>query len=74
MMLLRYLPLLGGSVMIAAAIAVLGRDFYRLRRCRQSELIARRKHRAAPWHITLALALLAWGSMVLSLGIVIFPS
>jgi regulator of protease activity HflC (stomatin/prohibitin superfamily) len=78
MVLLKYLLLLGGAGMIAAAIAMLSRDLYLISKHR--ELVA--TSGAAPvspapavhWRAELALALLAWGPIILAMGIVVVPS
>ena len=80
MIFLRYLLLWGGEAMIAAAIGLLSRDLY---------LYLTFKHRRQPpdattppagdppsvhWKASLALALLAWGPIILATGIVVVPS
>lgn len=78
MILFKYLLLLGGGGMIAAAIGMLSRDLYLLAKHKQS-LPA---EGAAPvpeppavhWRAVLALALLAWGPIILAMGIVVVPS
>ena len=78
MILLKYLLMLGGVGMIAAAVAMLSRDVFLLIRHKQSIPA----DGAAPlteapvvrWRVPVALALLAWGPILLALGIVIVPS
>ena len=78
MIFLRYLLLWGGVAMIAVAIALLSRDLYQLFKHTQS----RSADGAAPagpppgvnWKTPLTLALLAWGPIILSTGIVVVPS
>ena len=78
MILLKYLLLLGGVGMIAAAIAMLSRDVFLLIRHKQSIPA----EGAAPlteapvvgWRVPVALALPAWGPILLALGIVVVPS
>jgi len=73
MIFLRYLLLWGGVAMIAAAIIMLSRDLYQLLKHNQ----ARSAEGAAPagpgpainWKTPLALALIAWGPIILSSGI-----
>jgi regulator of protease activity HflC (stomatin/prohibitin superfamily) len=78
MLFLKYLLMSAGIVMMLVAAAILSRDLYLELRYRQTM--------AAPgggplppiprirWRSTLALALLAWGPLLLSLGIVVVPS
>jgi regulator of protease activity HflC (stomatin/prohibitin superfamily) len=82
MIFLRYLLLWSGAGMIAAAVAILARDFY---------LAAKHKHALATavtapvpdapeipwrqdWRNAIALAVLAWVPILLSYGIVVVPS
>ena len=82
MVFLRYLLLWSGAGMIAAAVAILARDFY---------LAAKHKHALATaatapvpdapeihwrqdWRNAIALAVLAWIPILLSYGIVVVPS
>src|SRR4029077_11161249 len=78
MILLKYLLLLGGVGMIAAAIAMLSRDVFLLIKHKQSiPAEAAAPLTEAPvvrWRAPLALALLAWGPILLALGIVVVPS
>jgi hypothetical protein len=76
MLFLKYLLMGGGLGMIVAAAGMLGYDLY-------LELLYRRAEAAgatlpqAPyirWRGSLALGLLAWGPILLSLGIVLVPS
>src|SRR5271166_4023933 len=78
MLALRYLLITGGLGMILAAVSILGYDLYR-------ELMYRRAL-ATPgegpvpplpqwrWRTSLALALLAWGPILLAFSIVVVPS
>ena len=79
MIFLRYLLLWGGAGMIAAALGILARDLY---------LATKHKEQTAPveagqpsppapfihWRSAIALALLAWGPILLAFGIVVVPS
>jgi regulator of protease activity HflC (stomatin/prohibitin superfamily) len=62
--------------MIVAAIAILARDFYLDMKYKQSLTTADKGSipPAIHWHPALALALLAWGPILLALGIVVVPS
>ena len=78
MLFLKYLLMLGGIGMITVAAAILAYDVYLEMKYRQT-LAAAGEGRLPPvpqvrWRSSLALALLAWGPMVLSLGIVVVPS
>ena len=78
MLALKYLLIAGGLGMILVAVSILGYDLYR-------EVLYRRAL-ATPgagtlpplpqwrWRISLALALLAWGPILLALSIVVVPS
>src|SRR5271155_3867859 len=78
MLLLKYLPMWGGIGMIALAAGILAYDFYLEMKYQQALASAG----AGPlprvpqvrWRTSLALVLLAWGPIVLSLGIVVVPS
>src|SRR5229473_3108459 len=78
MVFLRYLLLWGGTGMIAAAAAILARDFYLAAKHKPSLTAAG----AGPaleapsfhWRNAIALALLAWVPILLSYGIVVVPS
>src|SRR5258705_8349454 len=82
MVFLRYLLLWGGAGMIAAAIAILARDFYLITRHKQSLATADAGPApAAPnidwrrdWRNAIALGLLAWVPILLSYGIVVVPN
>jgi regulator of protease activity HflC (stomatin/prohibitin superfamily) len=77
MLALKYLLISGGLGMILAAVSILGYDLYR-------ELLYRRALAtpgAGPgrpvqwrWRTSLALALLAWGPILLAFSIVVVPS
>jgi regulator of protease activity HflC (stomatin/prohibitin superfamily) len=78
MLFLKYLLTLGGIGMIAVAAGILACDIYLEMKYRQALAVAG----AGPlppvpqmrWRSSLALALLAWGPIVLALGIVVVPS
>jgi regulator of protease activity HflC (stomatin/prohibitin superfamily) len=80
MVFLRYLLLWGGAGMIAAAAAILARDFYLAAKQKQS--LATAGAGPAPeapnihwhWPNAVVLALLAWAPILLSYGIVVVPS
>ena len=78
MVFLRYLLLWGGAGMIATAVAILVRDFYVAAKHKQS--VATAGPGPAPeapsihWRNAVVLALLAWGPILLSYGIVVVPS
>lgn len=78
MILLKYLLLLGGAGMIAATIAMLSRDLYQLIKYKQlvpvEGAVVRPQAPNVRWRGPLALALLAWGPILLALGIVVVPS
>lgn len=77
MVLLRYLLLLGGAGMIVSAIALLARDVHLLLRNRQmqsGDAGAVSELPSVRWRAPLALALLAWGPIILALGIIVVPS
>ena len=77
MLFLKYLLLCGGIGMIVAAIAILARDVYFEMKYRQSLAAGATPTHARPaihWRNSLALALLAWGPILLALSIVVVPS
>src|SRR5215469_8540823 len=77
MLFIRYFLWLGGAGMMAAAIAMLSRDLYLLARHKQLEAAGTTPITEVPevrWRAPLALALLAWGPILLALGIVVVPS
>jgi regulator of protease activity HflC (stomatin/prohibitin superfamily) len=78
MIFLKYLLMLGGAGMIAAAIAMLSRDVYLIFKHKQSATTDPASPAAEPpslrWRAPLALALLAWGPILLALGFVVVPS
>jgi regulator of protease activity HflC (stomatin/prohibitin superfamily) len=77
MVLFKYLLLLVGTGMIGAAVALLSRDLYRISQLRKLPAPPGASTRAAAevhWRAALALALLAWGPILLAMGIVIVPS
>jgi regulator of protease activity HflC (stomatin/prohibitin superfamily) len=77
MLFLKYFLLCGGIGMIVAAIAILARDLYFEMKYRQSLAAATTPANPRPeihWRNSLALALLAWGPILLALSIVVVPS
>src|SRR3954447_15504524 len=77
MLFLKYLLLWGGIGMIVAAIAILVRDLYFEMKYHQSLAAGTTPANARPeihWRNSLALALLAWGPILLALSIVVVPS
>jgi regulator of protease activity HflC (stomatin/prohibitin superfamily) len=77
MIFLKYVLLLSGTGMMAAAIAILWRDLYLLTRHRQASAAGAGVAEEPPaidWRSALAFALLAWGPILLSLGLVVVPS
>src|SRR5436305_11211896 len=77
MLFLKYVLLCGGVGMIVAAIAILARDFYFEMKYRQSLAAGTTPANARPeihWRNSLALALLAWGPILLAVSIVVVPS
>lgn len=77
MVLFKYLMLLGGAGMIAAAVALLSRDVYLLLQHKRTQAIPDTPAQPAPqthWRGALALSLLAWGPIILAMGIVVVPS
>jgi len=77
MLFLKYLLLWGGIGMIVADVAILARDFYFEMKYRQSLAAGTAPANTRPeihWRNSLALALLAWGPILLALSIVVVPS
>ncbi len=77
MILFKYLMILGGAGMIAAAIALLSRDVYLISQHKRSSSSPDTPAPPAPathWRGALALALLAWGPILIAMGIVVVPS
>ena len=77
MLFLKYLLLWGGIGMIVADVAILARDFYFEMKYRQSLAAGTTPANTRPeihWRNSLALALLAWGPILLALSIVVVPS
>ena len=78
MLALKYLLISGGFGMILAALSILSYDLYRELMYRTP--LAMMGTEPAPtrpewrWRTSLALALLAWGPMLLALSIVVVPS
>lgn len=75
MLLIKYLLLAGGLGMILGSVALLAHDWYleiNYRRPLGSE--APIPVRAIRWRVAVALALLAWGPILIALGIVVVPS
>jgi regulator of protease activity HflC (stomatin/prohibitin superfamily) len=79
MIFLRYLLLWGGAGMIAAAIGILAHDLYLVAKHKQQVATAEPAQPSPPapfihWRSAIALVLLAWGPIILALGIVVVPS
>jgi regulator of protease activity HflC (stomatin/prohibitin superfamily) len=77
MLFIKYLLLWGGIAMIAAAIAILVRDFYFEFRYRQAVTSGTTPLPTRPeihWRSSIALALIAWGPILLALSIFVVPS
>jgi regulator of protease activity HflC (stomatin/prohibitin superfamily) len=77
MLFLKYLLLCGGIAMVAVAIGILARDFYFGLEYRRSLTAGTTPAPANPeihWRASIALALLAWGPILLALSIVVVPS
>lgn len=77
MIFLKYLLLLGGAGMIVTAVAILGRDLYLLAQHKRSAALATGPVPEAPlihWRSAIALALLAWGPLLIAMGIAVVPS
>lgn len=76
MLALKYFLMVGGFAMIAAVAAILIYDLYRERLYRRA--IETGRAATAPivlrWRTSLALAMLAWGPLLLAFSIVIVPS
>jgi regulator of protease activity HflC (stomatin/prohibitin superfamily) len=77
MLALKYLLMSGGLGMILAAMGILGFDLYRELKYRRA--VATPESNVPPepewrWRISLALALLAWGPILLAFSIVVVPS
>jgi regulator of protease activity HflC (stomatin/prohibitin superfamily) len=77
MLFMKYMLLWGGIAMIAAAIAILARDFYFESKYRQAVASGATPVPTQPqthWRSSIALALIAWGPILLALSIVVVPS
>src|SRR5437879_9954336 len=77
MLFLKYLLMSGGIAMIVIAAGILAYDFYLEIRHRQAQATPEAAPTAAPhirWRTSLALALLAWGPLLIAAGIVVVPS
>ena len=77
MLFLKYLLMWGGVGMIVAAAGILAYDVYfelQYRRAREKTTVPLPPTPVVRWRGALALALLAWGPMLLALGIVVVPS
>jgi regulator of protease activity HflC (stomatin/prohibitin superfamily) len=75
MIFLRYLLWWGGIGMIAAAIGILARDLYLVKKQKVNlEAGPVPEAPAIHWRSAIALALLAWGPIIMALGIVVVPS
>ena len=77
MLFLKYLLTSGGIAMMVIAAGILAYDFYLEIRHRQTQAMPEAAPTAAPhirWRTSLALALLAWGPLLIAAGIVVVPS
>ena len=78
MLALRYLLITGGLAMIIAAVCILTYDLYREMLYRRSMETPGGATGAAPvavrWRTSLALAMLAWGPLLVAFSIVVVPS
>ena len=78
MLTLKYLLITGGLAMILAAVCILTYDLYRLLLYRRALETPGGAAGAAPvavrWRASLALAMLAWGPMLIAFSIVVVPS
>jgi regulator of protease activity HflC (stomatin/prohibitin superfamily) len=77
MVFLKYLLLLVGTGMIAAAVAIVSRDLYRISKHKPLLTTPDPRIPTAPeahWRAVVALAVLAWGPIILAMGIVVVPS
>ena len=77
MLFLKYLLTSGGIAMMVIAAGILVYDFYLEIRHRQAQAMPEAAPTAAPhirWRTSLALALLAWGPLLIAAGIVVVPS
>jgi len=77
MLFLKHLLMWGGVGMILAAVGILAYDFYLGMEYRKAQRTGGEPLPAAPeirWRGALGLGLLAWGPMLLALGIVVVPS
>ena len=77
MLALRYLLITGGLGMILAAVSILGYDLYRELMYRRALATGEGPLPPRPqcrWRTSLALALLAWGPILLAFSIVVVPS
>src|SRR6266576_7145435 len=77
MLFLKYLLTSSGIAMMVIAAGILAYDFYLEIRHRQAQAMPEAAPTAAPhirWRASLALALLAWGPLLIAAGIVVVPS
>jgi regulator of protease activity HflC (stomatin/prohibitin superfamily) len=77
MLTLKYLLMCGGLGMILGALGILGYDLYRELLYRRALATPGASALSPPerrWHTSLALALLAWGPILLACSIVVVPS
>jgi regulator of protease activity HflC (stomatin/prohibitin superfamily) len=77
MLFLKYLLTSSGIAMMVIAAGILAYDFYLEIRNRQAQATPEAAPTAAPhirWRTSLALALLAWGPLLIAAGIVVVPS
>jgi regulator of protease activity HflC (stomatin/prohibitin superfamily) len=78
MLALKYLLITGGVGMILAAVSILAYDLYReilhRRTLETSQGVVRPAPAVVRWRSSLALAMLAWGPLLLAFSIVVVPS
>ncbi|MGB7851865.1 MAG: SPFH domain-containing protein [Candidatus Sulfotelmatobacter sp.] len=78
MLALKYLLIMGGLGMMLAAVCILTYDLYREMLCRRALETPGGAVTAAPvtvrWRTSLALAMLAWGPLLVAFSIVVVPS
>ncbi len=77
MLALKYLLIIGGAGMIIAALCILAYDLYReilYRRALQTPGVTAATPVVVRWRISVALAMLAWGPLLVAFSIVVVPS
>jgi regulator of protease activity HflC (stomatin/prohibitin superfamily) len=82
MIFIKHLLMWGGVGMIATAIGILAHDLYLLIKYKQTPVpeiavadgVVAKEPPAVRWRVGVALALLAWGPIILAMGIVVVPS